>query len=234
MTERVEARSQGHLVQFLNCQLRPPSPRSNLDNTGLIGEGLEYPELHTGVWSGPVGVTVDSRSSRPSEVDMSWEDIAEFSVSVDEGPLVLCGMWEIPIQGWPRLDGFGAGTYRIRVHARGRDVAYDMPVSEATEEYLVVSWPEEESPALLIASGSSANESWIGSAKRRCAQSFVGGAHAGTFPASPVPASDQDPTHSSGREGRLNRSGWYRQSQLRRVWRVQLARGARRRWRRVA
>ncbi|WP_130176580.1 hypothetical protein [Cryobacterium sp. SO1] len=194
MSERIEVHAESHIVQFLNCRLPLPPHSPNLDSTGLIREGFEYPELHTGVWSGPVGVTVESRSGRPDEVDESWEDIAEFSAIVDDGPLVLCGFSEMPMPDWPRLDGFGPGTYRIRVHARGRDIADDAAVLEATEEYMIVTWLEKESPASLIALASHAGKSWIVAAEARPFSSFAGGMHAGTVPSSPAPTGSQPPT----------------------------------------
>ncbi|WP_156786344.1 hypothetical protein [Microterricola viridarii] len=164
-----------------------------MDSTGLIVDGPEGVELQTGVWSGPIGVTTGSLAQRPAVTDMSWEDIAEFSVIAEEGPLVLCGALERPAANRPRLDGFGPGPYRIRVHARGRDDAYDTAVSEATEEYLFVSWPEIASPAVLIALASRAGRSWIISVKERPPQTLIGGMHASTMPAAPAPADVEDP-----------------------------------------
>lgn len=166
MSERIEVHAQWHGVQFRNCELPLPPHDSGIDKTGLIRYVAESLQLITGVWSGPVGVTVDSRPGRPGAVEASWEDVAEFSVIVDDGPLVLCGIWEKPMPDWPRLDGFGPGTYRIRVHARGRDIAYDGAVLEATEEYLFISWPEKESPASLIALESQVGKGAISSAKK--------------------------------------------------------------------
>jgi hypothetical protein len=40
------------------------------------------------------------------------------------------------------VDG-GAGWYRVRAHARGRDLRYDLVVEEPVEDYLLVAWPED-------------------------------------------------------------------------------------------
>ncbi|WP_130177986.1 hypothetical protein [Cryobacterium sp. SO1] len=100
----------------------------------------------------------------------------------------------MPMPDWPRLDGFGPGTYRIRVHARGRDIADDAAVLEATEEYMIVTWLENESPASLIALASRVGKSWIVAAEARPFSSFAGGMHAGTVPSSPAPTGIQPPT----------------------------------------
>ncbi len=194
MSERIEVHAEWHGVRFLNCELPLPPHGSGVKKTGLIFDGLEYPEVAPGVWSGPVGVTVESRSSQPEEVEGLWEDVAEFLAIVTDGPLVLGGIWETPMPDWPRLDGFGPGTYRIRVHARGRDIAYDGAVSEATEEYLLVSWPEKESrPASLMALTSRAGKSVLGAERARQGRSMRDGARGGLMPAAPVPTGPPHP-----------------------------------------
>ncbi|MHA6668600.1 hypothetical protein ACX3O0_06995 [Homoserinimonas sp. A447] len=191
MSKRIEVQAQWHSVRFLNCELPLPPLGSGVEKTGLVRDWVEYLELVTGVWSGPIGVTVECRPSRPEAVEASWEDVAEFSVIVDDGPLVLCGIWEKPMPDWPRLDGFGPGTYRVRVHARGRDVAYDGAVSEATEEYLLVSWLEKESPPSLISQVSQVGKGVILSEEK--VRSMLDGASGHLTPARPVPIGPPSP-----------------------------------------
>ena len=57
-----------------------------------------------------------------------------------------------PLAGLPRIDTAGPGDYRLRVHARNRDVpAFDSDGAESSaDEYLIVSWPEASRPPWLI------------------------------------------------------------------------------------
>jgi hypothetical protein len=188
VSERIEVRVDWHSVQFRNCALALPPHGSGVEKTGLVREGLEWPELVPGVWAGPIGVTVESLQGRPDAIDSSWEDIAEFSAIVEDGPLVLCSMWETPAPDWPRLDGFGPGAYRVRVHARGRDISYDGVVSEPSEEYLFVSWLEEATPATPIALGSRTGKSWVRSEEIRPMMSVIDALRAQVSPEpAPVP-----------------------------------------------
>ncbi len=55
--------------------------------------------------------------------------------------------------GLPNLCGSGPGTYRLRVHARGRDshpseIVDEVPAgAEPAEQYLLVTWPADAAPA---------------------------------------------------------------------------------------
>ncbi|MCE0446635.1 hypothetical protein LT493_24490 [Streptomyces tricolor] len=42
----------------------------------------------------------------------------------------------------PDLAAAGPGTYRLRVHARGRDQAVDLAPDTVTEHYLLQCWPQ--------------------------------------------------------------------------------------------
>lgn len=46
----------------------------------------------------------------------------------------------------PLLTPQGPGTYRVRVHARGRDIAPDGVAYEPVEDYLLIVWPTEPQP----------------------------------------------------------------------------------------
>ncbi|MEU0250885.1 hypothetical protein ABZ192_42705 [Streptomyces sp. NPDC006235] len=51
----------------------------------------------------------------------------------------------------PSLASQGPGSYRLRVHARGRDRAVDQTVvDEVVESYLIQSWPAAHQDALLV------------------------------------------------------------------------------------
>lgn len=104
----------------------------------------------SGVASGPVLAECQALLGPPAQLAGGWEDIAEVSLDV--------GDWALAVTGWsdepppPRLDAAGPGTYRVRVHASGRDTAWDAPVSEPVERFLVQAWPAPyESPLTVQA-----------------------------------------------------------------------------------
>jgi hypothetical protein len=112
----------------------------------------------TSEYVGSVHVTVDPRDARPTEADdpygltdgQSWDEIVEISLTCEKGPLLIAPLDDTA--DLPRLDTRGPGSYRLRVHARNRDVpAYDADGLEfSTDAYLIVSWPENPRPALPI------------------------------------------------------------------------------------
>ncbi|MEU2726066.1 hypothetical protein [Streptomyces smyrnaeus] len=46
----------------------------------------------------------------------------------------------------PVLAPAGPGSYRVRVHARGRDIAPDGVAEEPVEDYLLIVWPAPPEP----------------------------------------------------------------------------------------
>lgn len=117
--------------------------------------------VRTGVASGVVRLTCVALDEAPAEVDPDWEDICEVSLHTTDMPLLATG-WEVgaDVEKADRLDGHGSGTYRLRVHARGRDTDVDGAVFEPVEDYLILGWPApHEAPQTLRAqSGVAQNE----------------------------------------------------------------------------
>ncbi|TQJ23718.1 hypothetical protein FBZ33_4030 [Micromonospora sp. A202] len=99
--------------------------------------------VFTGISSGFVQVTVDARDAPPATTDLvGWDDVVETSVHAPAGRMVVSGVMndapELPV-----LTRSGPGSYRIRIHARGRDIAVDLGALEPVEDYLVVAWPAQ-------------------------------------------------------------------------------------------
>jgi hypothetical protein len=106
----------------------------------------------SGVASGPVLVECQALTAAPAEDTDGWEDVAEASLEVTSN------LFTLEVSGWDdeprpeRLDVCGPGVYRVRVHARGRDTANDVAVSEPVESFLVQAWPAPyEEPRTLKA-----------------------------------------------------------------------------------
>ncbi|TDC91404.1 hypothetical protein [Actinomadura sp. 7K507] len=89
---------------------------------GLISTTGEGVIVHTGIADGNVAVHIEIHDHPPPLGDGGWEEIAEASMQVEEGPLMVRCLMEDP-PDLPMLTPAGPGLYRVRAHARGRDIA---------------------------------------------------------------------------------------------------------------
>lgn len=114
--------------------------------------------VSSGVATGPVEVTTQALTSAPQQVADGWQDVAEVSVTVSDAPLVVGG-WTLALGEEHRLDASGPGSYRVRIHANGRDTDYDGSVLEPVEQYFIQAWPAPYAPpATLRATSNVARE----------------------------------------------------------------------------
>ncbi|WP_124341823.1 hypothetical protein [Cellulomonas algicola] len=107
----------------------------------------------TGIATGPVKVTVAALTSPPIAVDDTWEDVAEVSLEVANS-LEVSGWGGTEGAALGRLNAAGPGSYRVRVHANGRDRSSDLAVGEPVEQYLIVAWPAPAEPPRSLRSRS--------------------------------------------------------------------------------
>lgn len=105
----------------------------------LISTTGEAVIVHTGIANGNVAVHIETHDHEPPMDDADWEEVAEASMQVEEGPLMVRCLMEDP-PDLPMLTPAGPGLYRVRAHARGRDIAYDGCVSRSQEVYLFQLW----------------------------------------------------------------------------------------------
>ncbi len=115
--------------------------------------------VRTGCANGPVRVSLAAHSASPGEVLPAapgvagpWEAVEEVSLPVLE-PL----FWSSPDPGpdLPRDAAFTPSTpgpHRIRVSARGRNMAFDLAVVKPVEDYHLDVWPEPylREPAVML------------------------------------------------------------------------------------
>ncbi|HEV7948881.1 MAG TPA: hypothetical protein VGP24_03845 [Glaciihabitans sp.] len=107
--------------------------------------------VHTGISTGYVRVTAIADTAPPVEVDPGpWDEIVEISVFSAYGELRVESYTYGPVTTLPLLSSQGPGSYRFRVHARGRDLHYDAVQNDSGEDYLVVGWPAEIAPEVII------------------------------------------------------------------------------------
>lgn len=102
--------------------------------------------IHTGIYSGQVHVTVDALAEAPDTVVLTdesgpWDEIIEVSVSAPSGELRVGDLEYLGSEEFPVLSPSGPGSYRVRVHARGRDDRPDESVYQSEERYLILIWP---------------------------------------------------------------------------------------------
>ena len=122
--------------------------------TGQIPPSVESDELlvRTGIYSGPVRVKAGLLETRPELVEADWEDIEEYSLRLETGTISLTGFRDEPFL----IGRIAAGPvdYRVRIHAKGRDINYDLAVEEPCEDYLILLWPEAAKESEVIKLGS--------------------------------------------------------------------------------
>jgi hypothetical protein len=102
--------------------------------------------IFTGIATGWVDVEVRLADAAPPAVDLDgWEEVVETSLTSASGQVRLRAlMADTP--PLPVLTHDGPGTYRLRIHVRGRDTATDLSTSEIVENYLLTIWPGPEEP----------------------------------------------------------------------------------------
>lgn len=124
-----------------------PGPWTN----GLVRPLPSGALVFAGISQGYVRVRAVAAEQAPADADRAaWEDIVDVSVTAPHGELRVDSYEDGPAQTLPLLSPHGSGTYRLRVHARGRDLYYDRLRTEPSEDYLIVSWPAPPAPEMII------------------------------------------------------------------------------------
>jgi hypothetical protein len=146
---------------------------SEVRTTGLVGVMSTGATIITGMSTGPVQVTAEYRPSEPVHPDQyeaagidpgPWDEIVEVSVNAPLGDLQVGHFEDRPAAGLPLLSQAGPGTYRLRAHARRRDIHAgeilmppedwdEYPPDEDPnypEEHLLIVWPAPPQPDNII------------------------------------------------------------------------------------
>ena len=105
--------------------------------TPLRGGALVACGIHTG----PVRVRAEAHTATPPPDTDAWDEVAEVTFEAPAGRVRVTPLFENPVPELPQLTS-GPGDYRLRVYARGRDVARGRTVESSSEEYLLQVWPE--------------------------------------------------------------------------------------------
>lgn len=127
--------------------LFPPDPGGE---NGLVGSAPGLAVVITGTQCGNIGLRVQVSAVEP-ELDIDqWDEVVEVSLATEAGPLNVTSGGSGPRQ-WSALSDGRPGSYRIRVHARGRDsgARADVVTRNPVEEHLVQIWPAPAAPTVI-------------------------------------------------------------------------------------
>lgn len=124
---------------------RPPVAPGGLTET-IPG----FVVVYTGTNQGPVWVTVQVHQAAPPLELASWEDVAEVSFTAPNGQTTIQEWGGDVHQELPNLTPAGPGTYRLRLHVRGRDRGREeVSPEEPVEEHLLAIWPAPPAPEVV-------------------------------------------------------------------------------------
>lgn len=151
-----------HIVDFVVEPLPPTDPAAALQ-AAMRGERQEtplmVPLIYTGVASGPVELAVEVLGERPERTATGWEDIHEVSLTFPEGKAYFNESAGRDRKNVGFIQGHEKGSYRARLHATGRDTAFDDVVEVPVERHLVQFWKEPPSPLSVLSSQSERGKS---------------------------------------------------------------------------
>ncbi len=131
---------------------------------GLIAVGEDGASILTGLTVGPVKVTVTTHVSEPSLHEGGWDEVVETSFISTTGSALVTSWEDGEAEDLPGLTPSGPGSYRVRVHARGRDEgrAKDSlgPDDDPVEVYLLQVWPTPAAGERIIRQTDQVGDEW--------------------------------------------------------------------------
>lgn len=129
-------------------------------SNGLVGAASgEGVYLNLARRSGGSRVRIVLADAEPSLPDSDFSDVVEVSVEVPPGAAVLWSSWAGQSSGV--LEGIGAGTYRLRVSARGRDDGQQGEFADGVvDEYQVDLWRAASAQDAIVRVGSEDARHW--------------------------------------------------------------------------
>jgi hypothetical protein len=114
-----------------------PSAHTN----GLVRPMSRGALIATGIHTGAISVLAVPLERRPSALSLDdWDEVVEVSFVARSNRVQVATLMEGSPTNLPNLVG-RPGTYRLRVHAKGRDIAPDGVADQPEEEYLLLVWP---------------------------------------------------------------------------------------------
>ncbi|MBE1487390.1 hypothetical protein [Plantactinospora soyae] len=129
---------------FSFCLTDPdPPPRwhwqANDGGNGLVGATEGAVLVRTGCDGGWVNLSVELHAERPAPATVGWDEAVEISFRTAVGQSHVRSRRDGGTD-FPRISFRGPGSYRIRVHARGRHHPAGGAVPDRPEDYLLQVW----------------------------------------------------------------------------------------------
>jgi hypothetical protein len=150
-----------HLVDLV---VDPPQPKDPIEalkaaQSGKTPPTLRVPLVFTGIYGGPIHLTIEVLDHEPDTVAPGWEDVADVSLVIPEGKVHFNGPTGSDSHEVGFMSAAEAGSYRARLHAVGRDLDYDVVVEESKERHLVQFWKAPFANTIVLANASSVSKS---------------------------------------------------------------------------
>ena len=156
-----------HYRQFVFC-----TPEGDIDDlpqaddavNGLVAVNDLGGVVLTGLHTGPVLLEASTHDSEPPPDEGSeWDEIVEVPFHPATAVLTM-SPWADTDEDNPAVEFAGPDTYRLRVHAQGRDAGWkvDNLPSDATpvERYLIQSWRAPSAPERILKQNDEAGREW--------------------------------------------------------------------------
>lgn len=151
-----------------------PAPSPERGGNGVISVAPDAALLTCGIHTGDVPVTVELWDSAPPLDTGAWDEAAEVSFHSTTGAAEVVAPMGPPPE-WDEdaevnLPFAGPGSYRLRIHVRGRDDRRDGVVAEGddpVEVHLIQVWPAPEAPEIRHKLGDEVGAYWRGEDRPR-------------------------------------------------------------------
>lgn len=131
---------------------------------GLIAVEEDGAGILTGLTVGPVEVAVTTHASEPPLHGGDWDEVVETSFISTTGSALVTSWEDGEAEDLPDLAPNGPGSYRVRVHARGRDEgrAKDSlgPDDDPVEVYLLQVWTAPAAEERIIRQTDQVGDEW--------------------------------------------------------------------------
>lgn len=151
---RYEAFAADHCIEIRNATSIPHPA----DMVGGLIAGFRVGSLRiiTGIAAGPISVAIEVRDEMPSrQIASEWEDVAEISLEHFGHPAEVVGPYEPSGYAPPLFGTCDERSYRLRVHAKGRDADEDGVLETVgAESYFLQVWPARMARPAVISLGS--------------------------------------------------------------------------------
>lgn len=116
----------------------------------LMETGPEFVTFYTGIAYGPANLELNVYADDPGIDDPErWEVIEESSILIEENLHVMTLGGDVVHAFDATLRDLATDTYKVRGYARGRDISWDMDVSDPVEDYRIDLWSSADAEPII-------------------------------------------------------------------------------------